>query len=50
MSLTKELCLLRVVLKDTGKWTVNICADEAKTNCVQGTVNLNVKGKEGLLR
>ncbi len=47
--LRQELCVFRVVLKDTGKWTVKICADEALTNCVQGSVNLTVKGKEGLL-
>jgi hypothetical protein len=44
--LRQELCVFRVVLKDTGNWTVKICADEAKTNCVQGMVNLNVKGRK----
>ena len=36
--------MCRVTLKDSGKWKVNICADAEKTNCVEGEINLLVKG------
>jgi hypothetical protein len=36
--------VFRVVLKDSGNWTVKICSDAAHTICVEGSINLIVKG------